>query len=344
MFLSRQPIDISSNIGYTGGIYWYTPQDRTETFMYLDKQHPVPIYLQLKNLLQNQIEQGIYLAHQQLPSERDLCKHHNLSRMTARRALQELIDEGLAYTKIGKGTFVSDKIVAENGASSNPKNAVSNYYEQTLTQQLLRFDCGGVDQTISEALATISSEVLALEIFPKLIKEFEERWQKGEISLLTQRYATTTLHTYLVAMMNAATPPAYGPRILLTRAAEDQHEIGLLLLALGLKRRGFRVTYLGQNSTISEFREVIQQIQPQLICTTAGTRHSAASLTEASQALKEDVLVIGNDQKADKDRPLFAFGGVAFAQEPALVTEVQGIYLGQTIAVALTKVQQIFGT
>ena len=42
--------------------------------MYLDKQHPVPVYLQLKEMLRNQIEQGIYFSHQKLPSERDLCQ------------------------------------------------------------------------------------------------------------------------------------------------------------------------------------------------------------------------------------------------------------------------------
>ena len=76
--------------------------------MHLDKQHPRPIYLQLKEVLQCRIEQGSYFPHQKLPSERELCRHHNLSRMTARRALQALITEGYAYTRVGKGTFVDD--------------------------------------------------------------------------------------------------------------------------------------------------------------------------------------------------------------------------------------------
>jgi DNA-binding transcriptional regulator YhcF (GntR family) len=77
--------------------------------MHLDKQHSVPIYIQLKQLLRRQIEHGVYLPHQKLPSERDLSQRYNLSRMTARRALQELISEGLAYTQLGKGTFVANK-------------------------------------------------------------------------------------------------------------------------------------------------------------------------------------------------------------------------------------------
>lgn len=86
--------------------------------MSLDKQHPVPVYLQLKQLLQNQIEQGVYQPHQKLPSERDLCQYHNLSRMTARRALQELVAEGLAYTRLGKGTFVANKSKINPGVSN----------------------------------------------------------------------------------------------------------------------------------------------------------------------------------------------------------------------------------
>jgi GntR family transcriptional regulator len=142
--------------------------------MHLDKQHPRPIYLQLKEVLQNQIEQGIYLSHQQLPSERDLCQHYNLSRMTARRALHELIAEGLAYTRAGKGTFVSDKSKPAGNrlehswdwqqVANSGKALAKAGHSQELTNPLESLDCVGSEKAIREALATQSLEVVACEL------------------------------------------------------------------------------------------------------------------------------------------------------------------------------------
>ena len=183
--------------------------------MHLDKQHPRPVYLQLKELLQNQIEQGVYLSHQQLPSERDLCQHHNLSRMTARRALQELIAEGFAYTRAGKGTFVSQnpnlcrKIFTDKPdqiAASDLDSAMLNtHYQQKLMTPLLSFDCVGVERAIGEALAVYSLETVAGRLFSETIRKLEQKWHKGEITLLIHNYAITTLWSRLVAMVNAST-------------------------------------------------------------------------------------------------------------------------------------------
>ena len=222
--------------------------------MHLDKQHPVPIYRQLKEMLQSQIEQGVYYSHQKLPSERNLCRDYNLSRMTARRALQELIEEGLAYTRVGKGTFVSDHYpnsvnqVAVNTFQKSSDLAdtfVGERCRTKLVKQLLTFDTIGVELTMKDVLANHSLEVVATMLFPQIIRELDERWNAGSINLVTQNYAITTLRCQLTAMINAVGQSKIGSKILLACAPEDHHEIGLLLLALILKRRGFRIIYLG---------------------------------------------------------------------------------------------------
>jgi len=73
----------------------------------LHHDSPVPLYVQIKDLLQKQIETGAYAIGQRLPSERELAQRFNVSRMTARQALQGLAQEGLTSSRVGKGTFVS---------------------------------------------------------------------------------------------------------------------------------------------------------------------------------------------------------------------------------------------
>lgn len=63
----------------------------------------MPIYLQLKELLQKEIDGG--KPGSRLPSERELAKRWRISRMTVRAAIEALIDEDYLQRVPGRGTF-----------------------------------------------------------------------------------------------------------------------------------------------------------------------------------------------------------------------------------------------
>ncbi len=66
-----------------------------------------PIYLQIYEQLKSQIVAGKYAEGDLLPSENELCAIYNSTRMTIRKALQELVQDGYIYRKHGKGSIVS---------------------------------------------------------------------------------------------------------------------------------------------------------------------------------------------------------------------------------------------
>jgi GntR family transcriptional regulator len=73
----------------------------------VDHQSPVPLYLQLKDLLVSRITGGLLQPGDALPSERLLGDEFGLSRTTVREALRELSRQGLIRTVPGRGTFVA---------------------------------------------------------------------------------------------------------------------------------------------------------------------------------------------------------------------------------------------
>ncbi|WP_420632321.1 GntR family transcriptional regulator [Candidatus Leptofilum sp.] len=81
--------------------------------MKLDKNSPVPLYIQFKELLLAKIESGEWRPQQKLPSERTLCNEYDISRITVREAIKELVRDGLVESVPGKGSFVRHKTVAE---------------------------------------------------------------------------------------------------------------------------------------------------------------------------------------------------------------------------------------
>ena len=72
-----------------------------------DQNNSIPLHHKLKETLRQQIVTSQLPAHERLPSERELCDQYKISRTTVRRALADLLNEGLIYTTIGKGTYVA---------------------------------------------------------------------------------------------------------------------------------------------------------------------------------------------------------------------------------------------
>jgi len=78
----------------------------------------IPIYIRLKESIQEKIEKGELVPGDALPSERILALEHNLSRMTVRQALSELVAAGALYREQGRGTFVSARKMQQRNIAS----------------------------------------------------------------------------------------------------------------------------------------------------------------------------------------------------------------------------------
>jgi GntR family transcriptional regulator len=72
----------------------------------VDKHLPTPAYLQLADRIRSAIEAGVWPVGRALPSERELAARLGLSRMTVRRAIEELAQHGFAEQRHGSGTYV----------------------------------------------------------------------------------------------------------------------------------------------------------------------------------------------------------------------------------------------
>lgn len=72
-----------------------------------------PMYFRIQQGILLQIQQGILKPGQQLPTETDLAQQYQVSRITAKRALDELVHQGVAFRQQGRGTFVAQTRIRE---------------------------------------------------------------------------------------------------------------------------------------------------------------------------------------------------------------------------------------
>ena len=73
-----------------------------------------PLYMQIKELIQKEIENGHYTDGDKLPSEREMCEAYGVSRIPVRKALELLEAEGLIQSFQGKGSFVRTPVIRNN--------------------------------------------------------------------------------------------------------------------------------------------------------------------------------------------------------------------------------------
>lgn len=66
-----------------------------------------PLYKQLKDAIKQNIQKGKYKPEEALPGERQLMEIFQVSRVTVRQAISELVNEGVLFKRQGSGTYVN---------------------------------------------------------------------------------------------------------------------------------------------------------------------------------------------------------------------------------------------
>jgi GntR family transcriptional regulator len=113
-------VSMSSTMPYTGDGVGTHPQPvlysapytcKYKSWCMVRKSASLPLYLQIQDQIYDQIRSGALSPGAQVASEHELSAQFNVSRMTARKALDGLIAKGYLFRQQGKGTFVSEDLV-----------------------------------------------------------------------------------------------------------------------------------------------------------------------------------------------------------------------------------------
>jgi GntR family transcriptional regulator len=112
----------------------------------------LPLFAQLKETIIGAIEQGDFGPGDQLPSQRELCHQYGMSHMTVRRAINELVNEGVIRAVPGKGLYVAEKTQFVD------TNSLKGFEEQMAglgvkaTTKMLDFGIVNASKTIASTL------------------------------------------------------------------------------------------------------------------------------------------------------------------------------------------------
>ena len=75
----------------------------------IDFNDPTPLYEQIVRDIKKKIVNGILLPGSLIGSQNELSKEYKVSAITVKKALSDLVNEGILFTRVGKGTYVSKR-------------------------------------------------------------------------------------------------------------------------------------------------------------------------------------------------------------------------------------------
>jgi GntR family transcriptional regulator len=116
------------------------------------RNSPLPRYYQLKEIMRERIRTGEWKSGDLIPSERELGEIYGISRMTARQAITDLVNEGLFYREQGKGTFVSHHKVTQQLLHLTGFTEDMRARGQRPSAKVLSAQMSEVDETVAERL------------------------------------------------------------------------------------------------------------------------------------------------------------------------------------------------
>ena len=200
--------------------------------------------------------------------------------------------------------------------------------------RLEHLDEANAGQLMTEALGLYTVEQVVEELVYPLLVEVGEHWKRGAWTVAQEHFASAFIRGRLANLLHASPYNAGGRLVLVACAPEELHEIGALVIALYLRRNGFRVVYLGQNVPLDSLVNMVRTLRPAVLCCSATRADTAANLRPLEGLLADMSRQTGY-------RPALVYGGSIFNRHPRLAEEMGATYLGGTVEAAMTRVREL---
>ncbi len=177
-----------------------------------------------------------------------------------------------------------------------------NALAELLLQSYLHFDDAGAKETLRRAFALYSIDQVLLEIVTPAMVAIGEMWHAEKLPIAVEHYASQFTMQQLMSMLAASAPPARPGLIVAACAPGETHQIGLLMLVVMLRWRGWDVRYLGPDLHLDRLEDALGPIHPSLILFSANRPETAANMLPVTKIMN----------RFPEPKPLVVVGGQAF--------------------------------
>jgi DNA-binding transcriptional MerR regulator len=158
------------------------------------------------------------------------------------RAMQQHLADGYAAAEAAA-------LAAQEAGRQNEEVAGSTSKDE-LAAALATFDDGEAHAAFDALVARLSLDALLRDVVLPYLHELGDRWERDEISIAQEHFASTLLRGRLLGLARGW-GRGIGPVAVLACAPREQHDLGLIAFGLALRARGWRIVYLGTDTPIT---------------------------------------------------------------------------------------------
>jgi MerR family transcriptional regulator, light-induced transcriptional regulator len=199
------------------------------------------------------------------------------------RLMRRYIDDGLAPSEAAEMVTALRLTIRPGEAALVPPAEVAEAHEQ-MHASLDRFDETSAQRALEGLFATYSPLTVVRDVMMPYLSEVGERWAAGHVSIAQEHFATNFLHARLLAFARGW-DRGLGPRAILACAPGEQHTFGLIGFGVALHQVGWRITYLGADTSVAMIAEAAAHVTPDLIVVYAAMPERMAPIADDLEAL-----------------------------------------------------------
>ncbi len=241
------------------------------------------------------------------------------------RWLKTHIEGGLSISQaieVFHGSHADESPEETEGTTGNvtkiPTLQLTSAQEQ-LMEACLQFDEYRADTLLNRLFALYSIEDVLCGVMQPTLMSLGKLALQGEINKTVGYFTLEYAKRKTMALMDAQPTNDNAPLVVTGCAPHEKHDLDILLFSLFMRHNGWRLLYLGQNVPLVDLREMLKTLKPTMVVLSATVPPAALALISVSQMVAE----------MPSPRPLFAFSGYAFEQNPGLASKmINGIHLG----------------
>jgi MerR family transcriptional regulator, light-induced transcriptional regulator len=199
------------------------------------------------------------------------------------RLMQRYIGQGLPPAQAAEMVTAARLTVRPGQALVIPPAEVAEAH-QAMQASLDGFDETSAQRALEKLFGTYSVLTVVRDVMLPYLREVGERWAVGHVSVAQEHFATNFLHARLLAFARGW-DRGLGPRALLACAPDEHHTFGLISFGVALHQLGWRITYLGADTTVAMIEEAAAHVTPDLIVVFAAVPERLAAIADDLRTL-----------------------------------------------------------
>jgi DNA-binding transcriptional MerR regulator len=178
------------------------------------------------------------------------------------RRMRRLIEGGLSAAEAARAALEEQ----EPAGTTAPADATPELERlaEALERALDGFDEPGAHAAVDALLSRFTVPTVLGRVLLPYLHRLGERWGAGEVSVGQEHFASGLVRGRLLGLARGW-GAGDGPHAVLACPPGEHHDLALIMLGIGLARRGWRITFLGADTPVDTLVDAASSLRPDVV-------------------------------------------------------------------------------